>query len=156
MWKYLWKSLRIAVTTVSLIACVLLIVLWVRSYTHSEYLIGKAPLISKNIQLGSYHGFFGIILTRWSRGEAWHYESQLHQDHPFRIEFQQPSWFCEWNGPYVYHQLDIQAPHWFWLTIFATIAALPWIKWRFSLRTLLIVVTLFALFSGAIAMSIRV
>ena len=39
-------------------------------------------------------------------------------------------------------------------TIFATIAALPWIKWRFSLRTLLIVMTLFAVLFGMMAMSL--
>jgi hypothetical protein len=46
------------------------------------------------------------------------------------------------------------ARHWFLITITATIAALPWIKWQFSLRTLLIVMKLSALFFGAIAMSL--
>jgi hypothetical protein len=34
--------------------------------------------------------------------------------------------------------LSVAAPHWFLLLVAATVAAMPWTRWRFSLRTLLI------------------
>lgn len=40
--------------------------------------------------------------------------------------------------------------HWFPVMIFATAAALPWLPWRFSLRTLLIATTLLALVVGLV------
>ena len=46
----------------------------------------------------------------------------------------------------------ISMPHWIVVLLSATLAALPWIKWRFSLRTLLIGMTLVAVVCGAIAM----
>jgi hypothetical protein len=42
------------------------------------------------------------------------------------------------------------APHWAFVLIFGALAAAPWIKWRFSLRTLLIATTLVAVVLGAI------
>jgi hypothetical protein len=37
-----------------------------------------------------------------------------------------------------------RVPYWLLLLLATTITATPWIKWRFSLRTLLIVTTLVA------------
>lgn len=36
------------------------------------------------------------------------------------------------------------APHWFAVSLLATFAAMPWFRWRFSLRTMLIAMTLIA------------
>jgi hypothetical protein len=41
-------------------------------------------------------------------------------------------------------------PHWFPFVITATVAAAPWIRWRFSLRTLLIAMTLVAVVLGTL------
>lgn len=43
-------------------------------------------------------------------------------------------------------------PHWLLLLLAATISAMPWIKWRFSLRTLLIATTLVAVGLGIVVM----
>ncbi|MCI0351961.1 MAG: hypothetical protein L0Z53_21275 [Acidobacteriales bacterium] len=53
--------------------------------------------------------------------------------------------------------LSVRVPHWSFVAIFAILAALPWIthlKLRFSLRTLLIAVTLIAVALGIVAISI--
>ena len=42
-------------------------------------------------------------------------------------------------------------PHWFDILFVASIAAAPWLRWRFSLRTLLIATTLVAAVLGLIA-----
>ena len=39
-------------------------------------------------------------------------------------------------------------PHWFPVLLFALLAAAPWIKWRFSVRTLLIATGLVAVILG--------
>ena len=41
-------------------------------------------------------------------------------------------------------------PHWLFAVLFATLSISPWLRWRFSLRTLLIATTLIALLLGAI------
>ena len=46
-------------------------------------------------------------------------------------------------------------PHWFLVLVVATLSALPWFRWRFSLRTLLIVTTLIAVALGAIGYAVR-
>jgi hypothetical protein len=45
---------------------------------------------------------------------------------------------------------SIQLPYWFVVLTFGSIAVVPWILWRFSLRTLLIATTLIAAVLGLI------
>jgi hypothetical protein len=42
-------------------------------------------------------------------------------------------------------------PYWLLVLLTARIATVPWLKWRFSLRTLLIAVTLLAVLLGLAA-----
>jgi hypothetical protein len=44
----------------------------------------------------------------------------------------------------------IYFPYWFSILLVTTLAALPWLRWRFSLRTLLIATTLVAVVLGLI------
>lgn len=49
----------------------------------------------------------------------------------------------------------VKAPYWL-LAVFATaFAAIAWIRWRYSLRTLLVVMTLAAMGLGAIVYALR-
>jgi hypothetical protein len=50
---------------------------------------------------------------------------------------------------------DSFIPYWFLVSAFATVATLPWIRWRFRLRTLLIAMTLVAVMLGAIVYAVR-
>ena len=45
---------------------------------------------------------------------------------------------------------SLSIPHWFAVALAATFAATPWLRWRFSLRTLLIAITLVALVLGLV------
>jgi hypothetical protein len=45
--------------------------------------------------------------------------------------------------------------HWFAAVMTTVFAALPWIKWRYSLRTLLIGMTLMVAILGAIAYALK-
>ncbi len=146
------RYLRIAFSATCLIACVLLIALWIRSYAWVDS-------VSKRVSATTW-------ITGWSlEGEIlWMLESNPNDSRPagwnidkMRIE--------EWNdvmdeNPYyqphpfgspVLRRIAFDSiPYWFSTLIVATLAALPWIRWRFSLRTLLIATTLFAVALGLI------
>lgn len=147
----LLKALRIGITAVSLLVCGLLIVLWVRSYWREDglnvWLAG-----AKMFLISSRDGVMSVNIctypTSYELPGVWFFHSR-------EVSDEWPEWFIDrpsWTYILSQSTFELASPHWFPITIFATIAALPWIKWRFSLRTLLIVVTLFALLFGAIAM----
>ena len=46
-------------------------------------------------------------------------------------------------------------PHWLLVSLIAVVATLPWLRWRFSLRTLLVAITLVALVLGIIIATTR-
>jgi hypothetical protein len=46
-------------------------------------------------------------------------------------------------------------PHWFAILIAGAVAVATWIRWRFSIRTLLIATTLVAVVLGAVVYAIR-
>jgi hypothetical protein len=64
------------------------------------------------------------------------------------------------HGAYDYEVLGLDkcnvlgVPHWLAVVLTAAIAASVWIRWRFSLRTLLIVMTLVAVGLGAIVCAV--
>jgi hypothetical protein len=130
-----FRKLRIAWSTVCLVACVPLIMLWVRSYIWTdEFPVRAARLvISQQGRAGSLNLHIpGPITFRYDGNEVYLPNS---------------FWgFGRTAGM-------VAAPYWFPVAIVATIAVLPWmreLKWRFSLRTLLIATTLVALVLGLI------
>ena len=52
-------------------------------------------------------------------------------------------------------RIAAHVPAWFPVVLFALLAAAPWIRWRFSLRTLLIATTLIAVGVGLAAYALR-
>jgi hypothetical protein len=44
----------------------------------------------------------------------------------------------------------VVVPHWFFVVAVATVAAVPWFRWRFSICTLLIAMTLVAVVLGVV------
>ena len=142
------RLLRIATSAVFLIACVLMIALWVRSYHTKDDFRGTTKNHVLNIQ--SIRGDLGIGLWAWRfKPIPWHLSSWQVDE-----SFEQ-LWPPVKNKP----PLSLIGIRWqrfpndmamvvfqFWALalVFAALAAAPWIKWRFSLRTLLIVTTLIA------------
>jgi hypothetical protein len=152
------KYLRIAVTALSLTACLLLIVLWVRSYYYLDILENATS--SRLLQLQSITGRFVVdriepgrnprlapievadILSSASRGRT--YSSE-------RIDDSSSSWVN-----FGYYDAGITTrvivPYWIPVVLLAALAAAPWIRWsrRFSLRALLIATALVAVVCGLI------
>jgi len=154
------KSLRIAVTALSLTACVLLIALWVRSYSWCD--IFEKRTASTLVQVDSRTGRLTFwqfippknlppkdILDGMSIGRFyWRY--------PIVNAPRRPYWyqasildFGRFGGG---TERVTFIPYWFPVLISAACAALPWIhrSRRFSLRTLLIATTLVAVVLGII------
>ena len=154
MRKYL-RYLRIAFSATCLIACVLLIVLWVRSYWYVAVCAG--PRIGRQIvTIGTIPGVCGVgIVPSYQPNTApW---TVLGED--------ADEWWSVCTTPYsrAWGFFDcstggISIPYWFAVLFAATLAAATWIKdikWRFCLRTLLIATTLIAVVLGLIVWATR-
>jgi hypothetical protein len=139
------RLLRITWTAGCAVVCLLLIVLWVRSYTKWDQ---------------AWIGGFGAHRIGSLRGCIEFYSSQS-------IPFARPgSWgvnvgsadthfFTTWGFalPHTaFNDIRIIFPHWLPIALSLALAVAPWLKesWRFSLRTLLIAVTLLAVLLGAV------
>jgi hypothetical protein len=139
------KFLRIAVTALSLAACLALVGLWVRSYRVFDTFLCAVPS-GHSCQVNSICG-----QTLWSlsdRGRGvwyWNRSSAPVTEGGRRSAQERPKW--EWGTipPFYF----VHFPHWFPALLFALLAAAPWMKWRFSLRTLLIATGLVAVILGA-------
>jgi hypothetical protein len=144
-----YRKLRITFSVACGIACLLLIVLWVRSYRWVEAIRLMAAPNGGVIQFLSIPGslavgvfksakpwsFFQMSASEWRRVMATAPVSQL----PSPI----------WGGRLTNSVVDqIFIPYWILVLSSAVIASVPWLRWRFSLRTLLIVTTLVAIVLG--------
>jgi hypothetical protein len=148
-----FRKLRIAVTVLSLAACLLLSALWVRSYWVIESIINKRTASSETtfIMIATDHGTLSYsrvtLPTNKSFTDGWHYE----RGRPEFTSKHRWSWIRYKNNT-----LIIRFPTLFPAVILYAVAAIPWLDWkrRFSLRTLLIATTLFAVVLGiVVAMS---
>jgi hypothetical protein len=103
------------------LAAVLLVVLWVRSYSVVDRT--RAPTLNGSALIISGHGRVGVY---WS-----HYKNHGLNE--------------VWSS-------SLLVPFWFLVSAAALFAAVPWIEWpkRFTLRTLLIAMTLVAVVLGLI------
>src|SRR6478752_2526841 len=140
------RKLRIAFSAICLIACVLLIVLWVRSYTIHDQLDGndfgdwqftyesengrqQLTGIIQSFPLKSPYPWFHLRCMSAEIGGGF------------------GTWGLHWQTKAPYPPTyRVNCPHWFLVMIVGAIAIAPWIRWsrRFSLRTLLIATTLVA------------
>jgi hypothetical protein len=139
------KYLRIAVTALSLTACVLFVALWVRSYScHDTIGVSATGIYSLNnrIAFTSDPGRSDFLRTR-STSVSSQFLSSIN-----RVANR---WgFGSFNSSTFYVYVT---PPWFYVLMAGMVAAAPWISWRFSLRTLLIAMTLVAVGLGLVVAS---
>jgi hypothetical protein len=133
------RKLQIAVPAVCGVLCLLLVVLWVRSYSYSDELrwsFAENRIIWFDSKLG-VTSFSSIPL----RGPAW----------PATI-ISEPIEQPVPTAGFAFHRTrgawSLSVPHWFLVPVLSTLASVPGLKRRFSLRTLLIAMTLIALGLG--------
>jgi hypothetical protein len=152
------KYLRIAVSALSLIACTLLIALWVRSGWRDDVVIAPVIGSDERLILHSVRSFLVIDVLSWPPyiplpPDITKFE---HQTQPAAKRVGVPTlWLpCLLTYPY-----QLWLPLWIPAVAFAAAGALTWLvteSWwprRFSLRTLLIATTLAAVLLGIMAVS---
>jgi hypothetical protein len=148
-----FRKLRIAWSVFWGLAAVLLIVLWVRSYWWVDQFV--ASFGRYYVGVGVTPGALGVgvgtdtNVEPWTLGEPNPAEEWLAavvlpngQPYPSRV----------W-GVFDFNTSDgvnAEAPFWFLILLLSTAATAPWLLRRFSLRTLLIVMTLVAVALGII------
>jgi hypothetical protein len=124
------RGLRIALSAVFGIVCVLLIALWVQSYWWQDCVTFNYS----NSGCLRVYSVQGRIATQ-RKGFAW--SDQWLNFHESRLV-----------GPQIFTEFTI--PYWCCVLLSAMLAVIPWLPWSrsFSLRTLLIATTLIAVLLG--------
>jgi hypothetical protein len=153
------RYLRIAATVLSLTACVLVIALWVRGYWWADNAVSQPSTLLRQFGFISKRGRLTFIVSqRNPRARAGVYFPKR-----WRIDSDSLSRTTRHTAVpprrmWVY-EVDKRAgrliviPHWSTVLLFGTLASclwLPWFKWRFSMRTLLIVTALVAVAMGIV------
>ncbi|MEX2309518.1 MAG: hypothetical protein WD738_18095 [Pirellulales bacterium] len=147
-----YRKVRIAFSVLCGIFCLLLVAMWMRSYSKNDDLRGMVGQRVFNVQ--SLRGELGIGLWAWQfRPIQWRVSSETVDESFERL----------WPPVKDKRPLSIIGIRWqkfpndmtmfviqFWALalVSAAIAATPWIFWRFRLRTLLIGMTLVAVVLG--------
>jgi hypothetical protein len=144
-----FPKLRIAWSLFCRLACVLLTVMWVRSYWQAD-VIGYCGL-SESIGLWSESG--DIVFKKSASPYQPKGKGLAVESHPLPLEFWiRPNTGFIWRHDRNSQLLNFAAgmPDWFALLVAGTLLTLPWLPWRFSLRTLLMVTTLVAVVLGMV------
>ncbi|MEX0642938.1 MAG: hypothetical protein WD468_09575 [Pirellulales bacterium] len=142
----LLRGLRVAWTAVFGILCVLLVLLWVRSYWAHDVLRGWVP-IAGLLQYESTCNVVTLNITPSLHQSKWTWHAKVPEVHDYHW------WFRHYaNPPNQIPWYFIAAPHWFLVLITGLMAAatgfrLP-LRLSYSLRTLLIITTLVAVVLG--------
>ena len=155
--KRFLRYLRVAWSVGCAIACVLLIVLWVLSFTERDYLQGQLPG-GMDYTIASAHGLiFAAIFERDDETSYGFLRSDPSDD--VQVAFDKKDFpFGVGIRTFRGHQVQVRQIiicHLFVICSFAGLAAAPWLRWRFSLRTLLIATTLVAMVLGLIVWAMR-
>jgi hypothetical protein len=152
------QYLRIAFSALCGILCLVLIALWVRSYSVRDQTRGCIAGSRHHIYITSLNGQIAIGLDEW-RGTPhdWIFESRSEPENLVTV-------FPTVNGTpplsWVGFRWQIRAnlwvivlPVWSLFALLVGSSFLPWLRCRFSLRTLLTVTTVVAAILGIIAAS---
>jgi hypothetical protein len=147
-WSRFWRRTRIAISAVSMLACVAFLGLWLRSYAWRDTAWVYALSNSLRFGISSGSGQLSIFLIAphvktAEQGSGFVSIRNTNSPTPERAK----------NDPYEgwphivphYGVTVIALPFWFNFLISAAIGFLSWKGWRFSLRAVLIALTVAAL-----------
>jgi hypothetical protein len=146
-----YRKLRIAWSVGCGVACVLLVLLWVRSYWTWDIVSYDRP--PAFVAINSLRGcvqFNGAKNPSRNMDVGWRSTSKS-------IEGRFPHFATTFGFAWLSSatSISVTVPHWLLISANFAIAFLPWLPWRFSLRTLLIATTLLAVVLGLIVAVLR-
>jgi hypothetical protein len=158
-----FRKLRIIWTVFCGIACVLLLVLWVRSYWWIDYINAPGRFQITSVSQGR------LIITRYPPDysiPSWYlFSSQSTGDSEADDWVETVNFLGFGLGMGLYGTGNLPEAtsiafvhYWFVVMLFALLTACPWLPWwskRFTLRTLLLATTLIAVVLGLIVWSVR-
>jgi hypothetical protein len=157
-----FRKLRIAFSAACGVLCLLLIVLWVRSYTWVDTARG-ALTETKALQVRSFQGQLSLNSYGDKNGWYWKWQSSPADELEQRIrelERRLGNTTSQAQPSFAFirsrDRLFVTAPHWLLVLLLCIPVTLMWITsartlpWRFSLRTLLIATTLVAVVLGLV------
>jgi hypothetical protein len=155
-----YRKLRIAWSVGWGVACVLLIVLWIHSYWYQDQIVVWMSN-SMDVHSLSWHGWMGVgyswfdtkleDMSRHGNTRVHFHYMGPHVDPPYPPA----GWARSAHNTPAQFYCGLILPFWFPVLLSAAIAAVPWIRCRFTLRTLLIATTLVAVVLGAIVWAVR-
>jgi hypothetical protein len=147
-----FRKLRTAFSATCLIACVLLIVLWVRSYWWHDGLMVR--LVNTRF-VSIMSGFGNLVVSVGDNGgigdDRWSYGSRrFDSKRKGSVDNDKKPLYTGVSLKRVRfgNATGIVVPHLFAVLFSAALATAPWLRWRFTLRTLLIATTLVAVVLG--------
>jgi hypothetical protein len=135
-------TLRIATSIACIVACVLLVELWARSYWWSDNVTGYVS--AREFGLDSGSGSFTVAVCDCDRHIVPGLNSYLMKEPEEAAQFGLAITDLDGEG-YAY---SFSSPYWLAVVVFVSLATVPWVKLRFSLRTFLVATTLIALVLG--------
>lgn len=147
------RKLQIAWSVAWAIVCALVLALWVRSYWRFDWVsipITSAVFLSVNSGNGRIYAstpFASAMRANPAKPAAFVSEWRWWSREPSDAYFQRVTVF---GGGWDNNSFRVRFPHWFLTLLLATVAALPWFRWHFSLRALLIATTVLAVLLGTV------
>jgi hypothetical protein len=133
--------LKFAFSVACGILCLLLIALWVRSYWRADW-IDRFDKNELQTTVGSNSGRLIFSQLDWTQDPAGHVapHNWTHMT-ASAVASHEKRWAGWVNASGL---LRVAISHWVLVLPVAALAAVPWIRWRFALRTLLIAMTAIA------------
>jgi hypothetical protein len=157
-----YRKLQIAWSVAWGVLCMLVIALWVRSYWRTDSANcplpgGKTFLVSSfrgQLSVGAlslFPAISGIPRPDWKVNWKFQISTEKRFDPPKDYKFRQ------FTGTWDQCGVNVQFPHWIAVCVSGGCAAVPWLAWsrRFSLRTLLVAMTVIAMGLGVIVYAMR-
>jgi hypothetical protein len=132
------RKLRLAWSIVCTIVCVLLIGLWVRSYSYADTVV-----LGFGHTVTSFQGDLLLDTPIFLAGTSMTPGPSTHSILNFQITTETLN-----SSSLFLHDRGISLPYWLATLVAASFASLFWLHWQFSLRTLLIATTLVAVILG--------
>jgi hypothetical protein len=134
---------------------VLLVVLWARSYWLWDW-YNSSTVARHNVTIGSTQGWLGIVIRIGTLPGVPPRTISLSSVPVGELPTADGQWELNtFNYPWGGWECSMTIPHWFLVVSTSMIAVAPWLRWRFTLCTLLIATTLVAVILGLVVYATR-